>query len=395
VGVYIVDVNTARLDYAVLTVATDFTSSVDAVSNRQVFTATKAVPTVTGDKKVYVVANPTTNLQNKLGASGATAMNAIAYGSPKADFLTGTLTSMVMSGAYTATSGTLDMNTPISAADAVLPANIVPITIGRNLAKAVLQQGPGYKVIPEGSTTTLTWTLINEAKDAYFIQQTPVAPALYKSLYSEVPASALVPATGASDAYWTNFSGMTGADYIPVLVKGTDAKTAAYADSKYMFENYPAAFHEGNTTAARIKGVFVPAEVFDWDGTAGAPKVNAGFMSGTTFLRSRVDGTYWTETGAADAAAANYNGHSTATFDTDFDKYTNGVGYYTIWVNDGAGNMGVMRNGYYLMQINEVRGPGSPTETVDPIVPVADDTNLGVEIDVLHWDFMKSIQDIQ
>ncbi len=129
---------------------------------------------------------------------------------------------------------------------------------------------------------------------------------------------------------------MTGAsDYISVLAKGTgDAKTAAYAESKYMFENMPAAqpSYEGNTTGVRIKGVFKPAEVFNF--TAGAPVADASFTAGTTFLRSKIDGTYWTATGAAAAAAANYNGHSTANFATDFLTYTNGVGYYTIWVND-------------------------------------------------------------
>ncbi len=47
------------------------------------------------------------------------------------------------------------------------------------------------------------------------------------------------------------------------------------------------------------------------------------------------------------------------------------------------------------MQINEVRGPGSPTEPTDPIIPIEQDTNLGVDITVLNWDFMKSVQDIQ
>lgn len=390
VGVYIVDNATARLDYKVLTVAADFNAPTTNGSTQQVYyTAKTAVPTVTGMKKVYVVANPPASLQSKLGASGATAMNAIAFGSPKTDFLTGTLTSMVMTGAY---SGLLNMTEPVSATDAVDPTKLISITIGRNLSKAVLQKGEDYAVTPAGSTTTLTWSLSNEAKDAHFIKQT-------NSLYYTVPASAIAAGTGAGDAYWTNFT-ETAVDYIDVLPYGTgDNKTAAYVESKYMFENLPAAFHQGNTTAARIKGVFKPATVYSGV-TAGVPTVDAAFAQGTTFMLSRIDGSYWTEAGAAAAAAANYNGHSTANFATDFATYTDGVGYYTIWVNDGLGNMGVNRNGYYLMQINEVRGPGQPTDpttdpTIDPTEPIAEDTNLGVEITVLNWDFLKSIQDIQ
>jgi hypothetical protein len=79
----------------------------------------------------------------------------------------------------------------------------------------------------------------------------------------------------------------------------------------------------------------------------------------------------------------------------DFLLYPGGVGYYTIYVNDGAtpSVIGVDRNSYYLMQISKVIGPGTPEETT-VLPPVQEDTNLGVEVTVLNWDFKKSEQDI-
>ena len=383
IGVYIIDVNSGRFDYKVLDISTDFEAPTTNVNNQQIYKAKTAVPTVTGTKKVFVVANPG-QLATKLEVSGATAMNAIGFGSTKNTFMTvsgSTLTNMVMSGAYTATLGEYDMTTVQSESAAL--ASPISVTISRNLSKAVVQEGQNYSVI--GGTTTLTWDLINEAKDAYFLSQSA------GTLYRTVPSGA---ETNNAHAYWSNFSGMTGSNYISVLPYGSgDAKTAAYASSKYMFENNPANMFYGNTTAVRIKGVFVPTTIYGGI-SGGIPTPAAGFTSGTTFWRSRIDGTYWTATGAAAAAAAGYAGHTTAGITNEFTVYTDGVGYYTIWVNDGTAK-GVDRNSYYLMQIKEVRGPGSPEEPVDPTPPVEDDTNLGVEVTVLNWDFKKSIQDIQ
>jgi len=384
IGVYIVDQNNFRLDYMVLTSA-QFTGPVTDANNRSVYTATAAVPTVTGNKKVYVVANPNVAMQTKLASSGSTFMNAIPFGMAETNFLNTsgtTLNSMVISGAYTATGGILDMTTVMTAADAVQTANLVPITIQRNLSKAVVQQGSSYAVI--GGTTTLTWAPMNNANDAYLLPQSA------GTLYSTIPGGA---ESNASHAYWNNFSTPVAGDFIPVLAYGgSDAKTAAYDQSKYMFENMPTTFHQGNTTAVRIKGIFVPANTYTGI-TAGVPSPATGTItSGQDFYRSKIDGSYWTQAGRDAAITAGYNSHSAV---ADFTYYQGGVGYYTIWVNDGAGNKGVKRNGYYLMQINEVRGPGIPDPIVPPLPPVEDDTNLGVVITVLNWDYMKSEQNIQ
>lgn len=383
IGIYIVDVSNQRLDYKVLTVASNFTQS--TVGGRSVYTATTAVPTVTGMKKVYIVANPTTAIQNKLEVQGAYVMGESAFGITEENFLNAAsstvLTDMVMSGAYTGTGGELDMTTAKTDTEAIQTANLVDITISRNLSKAVVQRGNPCTVV--GGTTTLTWTLINRAKDAYLLPQSA------GTLYRTVPGSALLSST---DSYWSNFSGMTGSNYIGVLDYGSgDAKEATYAQSKYMFENFPAALHEGNTTAARIKGVFVPTTIYN-DSNNGVRTTGTVPSSGD-FYRSKVDGTYWTPAGRSAAISdASDTGHTTT---TDFTFYPGGVGYYTIWVNDGAGVKGVNRNSFYLMQISEVKGPGSPEEAVDPVIPVEDDTYLGVNITVLNWDYNVSVQPIQ
>ncbi len=377
-GVFIIDNNNGRLDYKFLNVnETNFTET--TVDGKKVLTGTtaSAIPTVTGTKKVFVVANPTAALKTKLQTSGATAMNAMAFGLTTDKFITGTVTSMVMTGAYTGNSGLLDMTVVKTAAEA--QAAPVAITIGRNLSKVVLQEGPEYNVT--GGTSNLSWTIVNEAKDAHFIKQAA-------TLYSTVPAEAK---TDDTHAYWSNFTSNGDDTYIGVVGAGVDAKAATYAQSKYVFENLPTEFLNGNTTAARIKGVFIPTTTYG--GISSGVPTTTTISSGATFLRSKIDGTYWTLAGATAAVAAVYNGHDSVA--EDFTTYTNGVGYYTIYVNDGQGNKGVLRNGYYLMQINEVRGPGSPTPNVVPETPVEDDTNIVTKVEVLNWDFMKSISDIQ
>lgn len=398
IGIFIVDNASARVDYEVFDVDTDFEALPvgNQPGDRQIFTGKVAVQTVTGVKTVYAVANPSANLLNKLATSGATATNDVAFKMPKTDFLNGALTSMAMSGVH---NGDLDMTEPQTAAEAI--ADPIAITIERNLAKVVLQQGSKYEVI--GGTTTLVWATVAEARDSYFMRQTEGS--VYKTLYGTVPAAAL---TSASHPYWTNFTDHrlpAAGEYISLPAYDAQRKSSAtYAMSKYMFENMPEdddSFLVGNTTAARLKGVFDPTTIYNGTGVTayspGTPMPANGFTAGEDFYRSKLDGTYWTLAGMNAVIAAGYNGHDNT---NDFLFYEGGVGYYTIYVHADEANeykKGVTRNTFYLLGVNEVRGPGTPENELpdDPFVPVPEDTNMSSEITVENWDFQSSEQHIQ
>jgi hypothetical protein len=377
IGVFIVDQANSRFDYKYIA-ATDFTKA------GSVYTANAAIPTVTGTKNVFAVINPTANLKAKLTAAQATVLNAIGFALPDTDFLTlsnNDLSSMVMSGV--AMNGNayadIDMTTVQSATDAL--ANPVALSVGRNLAKVVVEKASTYNV--QGGTTTLTWDLVAKAKDAYMLPHPAVG-----TLYADSPAN-----VAAGDAYWNNFTGMTGGTYISVLNYNANTKgTATYAQSRYAFENVPATPLAGNTTTVRIKGAFAPATIYSNVDAAGVLTTGT-YAAGDDFYRSKIDNTYWTLAGRNSAVTNHYYG--AATSNNDFDQFVGGVGYYTLAVEDAAGVVGVERNNFYLMQINEVRGPGKPTQPTDPTIPTEQDTNIGIEVTVLPWDFETVINDIQ
>jgi hypothetical protein len=395
IGVYIIDAETGRFDYEVYP-----TSSFNLTG--QTYTMQAGIKTVTGSKKLFVVANPETAvgggsaLVSKLATMRGTALNAVGMGLPVSNYYytTGTtLNSMVLSGGIT-TAFTLGLQTDDDTAGtgALDPANVKAVTLERNLAKVVLRQASSMPVT--GGTTTLSWLLRGEAKDAFLIPQ----PSL-SSLYAAVPADATVSPAGDTHAYWNNFTkvtttGITATEFIPVLAAtaSTAGTQATFAQSKYCFENYQTDRYAGNTTTAIIKGVFIPTDVVTAF-TAGAPVVTAGGpvdVDGSFWLNKK-NNSYWTtvaKEAAVGADAANYPA-------TDFVKYTGGVGYYTLYVQDNAGDVGVKRNRYYLLTINKVLGPGRPSVDVDPNNPLEKDTYLAISATVRHWDLQQSAHSLE
>ncbi len=399
IGIYIVDVNTGRFDYQILDVnATNFTSSNEAVTNRPIRTANVAIKTVTGDKKVFVVANAvaaatgTSALQSAIDSKRGAMVNPIGIGLAATDFYfltAGVLDRMVISGVSAQIALGVQTNNSTDTNGALNAANLVSVSIERNLAKVVMQKGPDYAVV--GGTTTLTWALGGMAKDSFFVPQTSAT-----SLYAAVPAAAEGDKT---DAYWDNFSAVSAAtipaaDYISVLAAGTDANTATAAEGKYCFENFRTTkLFEGNTTTAVIKGQFVPAEVYYMDGTTLKKGTSANLDASKDFYWSKVDGNYYTNDARAEVVNNGINGHTNSV--TDFKYYAAGVGYYHVYVQDAAGVRGVKRNSYYLLQINKVTGPGTPLLDPEETDPLDEDSFIAVSVTVKYWDFQKSGHNIQ
>ena len=85
-------------------------------------------------------------------------------------------------------------------------------------------------------------------------------------------------------------------------------------------------------------------------------------------------------------ALADYNYNFT-------EPYTDGCGYYNIWVNDmkDANNQylniaPVFRNDWYNLTITSLTLPGSPKESIDPEEPIHPDTNVGVTLTIRDWN---------
>lgn len=84
------------------------------------------------------------------------------------------------------------------------------------------------------------------------------------------------------------------------------------------------------------------------------------------------------------------------------EPYTNGCGYYNIWVNDmkDANNQylniaPVFRNDWYNLTITSLTLPGSPKESIDPEEPIHPDTNVGVTLTIRDWNKVNHNVDLQ
>lgn len=75
------------------------------------------------------------------------------------------------------------------------------------------------------------------------------------------------------------------------------------------------------------------------------------------------------------------------------EPYTDGCGYYNIWVNDmkDANNQylniaPIFRNDWYDLTITSLTLPGSPKESIDPGQPIHPNTNVGITLTVRNWN---------
>ena len=83
-----------------------------------------------------------------------------------------------------------------------------------------------------------------------------------------------------------------------------------------------------------------------------------------------------------------------ATYGYNFtEPYTDGCGYYNIWVNDMKGTDGqylniapIFRNDWYDLTITSLTLPGSPNESLDPEQPIHPNTNVGITLTVRDWN---------
>lgn len=82
--------------------------------------------------------------------------------------------------------------------------------------------------------------------------------------------------------------------------------------------------------------------------------------------------------------------------------YTDGKGYFNVWVNDLKYTNGnymnkapVFRNDWYALTIKSIKLPGNPTPDIDPEQPLHPDTNIGVTVTVKAWNFVEHDIDLQ
>ena len=339
---------------------------------------TAAVKTTTGAKTIYVVLNPATTLHNSINAGllGDSPIN----GTAEPDFVSAS--DLIMSS-VAGVSATLTVQTETAALGTPLG-----ITVQRNTAKVAVKKKNAVIDVVGGSVNDLKFALLVEAKKSYLIQQ---GGNLYTSV--QTPGQNISPITTIND-YFTKVATPTNWKNINENAIANNSLTGFYT-----LENVNTTKVVGNTTAAIIKAQFTPTSNTVVVGYAADQTRTLGSITpGQSFYVKKSDYTFWSEQGYADALA---NGFTAAHFSK---KYDNGTSYYRIWVQDGNNNIGVLRNNYYVLNVNKITGPGlpyvpgvdpdDPSNPEDPDKPIDEDTYISVEVTVLPWDVQTTDHDL-
>ncbi|MDR2919964.1 MAG: Mfa1 family fimbria major subunit [Tannerella sp.] len=375
IGVYIIDEFNGFMHKGVFG-STDFTQVSD-----DMYRLTSAVKTTTGNKSVYVVLNPTAELQDAIelqkgGIFGDNPFN----GTAEPTFVSA---SDIVMASVAGKTTTLSIQTATEALDAPLA-----ISVQRNTAKVAVKKKATTIPVVGGSINYPEFALVVEAKKSYLIQQ---GGNTYETV--KTPAQNIDNLLPEND-YFTKLA-------TPYDWKSINENTVPNnnLDGYYALENVNTKKLAGNTTAAIIKVQFTPAAnsvVIDYapDGT----RTMGSIGSGTSFYVKKSDNTFWDESAFQDAIANNFTPEH-------FSKlYEDGICYYRIWVQDANNQKGVLRNNFYVFNINKITGPGLPyvpgvnpddiTNPEDPNLPIDEDTNISVEVIVLPWNVENSDHEI-
>lgn len=397
VGVYVVDNNSGAMHSKVFT-GSEFQAGTGTGNypNTELYYLTTALKTTTGEKSIYVVLNPTATVEAEIAAKRGTAFSTASIAADETAFVNGT-TDMVMSGsaASMVTLGVVDATAALAAP--------VAITVQRNTAKVAVTYNStvtGGTFSLAGSTGTasdLQFAMITTAKNSYLVQQLAAGQTVVSVANVRTPGYSVEPL--ATNAYWSTVA--APATYKAVTVS-TTANTALAGF--YVLENVNATNLVGNTTAAIIKAKIAPADgkVVTGYNTTDGTRTLGNYVAGEDFYVKKSDNTVWSE--AAYDAAIVTGGDMSLTAAHFSKPYVAGESYYRIWVQNDSGVKGVLRNNYYVMQVNSISGFGSPTvpgvdpedptKPEDPKKPIDEDAYISVSISVKAWEVIPSGHDL-
>lgn len=305
--------------------------------------------------------------------------------------------------------------------------NQVTIPVERMVAKVTVELADNFTMGTENFTVKKIACKIGNADNEKFT--TP-------STYEATGTYRMANNTGTGDARITPYypwspdeeGAFTGWDETNVM--STDeiviSGTGAVADGTavfYCLENTHAIgdYKKGNTTFIRVQATMIPTQkvTFTISDGEGTDKVITPASDLTTVSGEGEASTFYRITNAPAEYMQNYyntyvmesdlEGYATslgvtgldnviAAFDKagyDFEKYTNGVGNYTIWVNDhhkdGTASENpnlapVFRNDWYEYSITKIELPGNSGGIDNPGEDIHPDTNLAATVMLTPWN---------
>lgn len=326
------------------------------------WTSTTVMPTTTGTKQVFAVVNMPSS---------------IAAGSfPTVNSLTSVANVLSVADVSTANDFVMasDVQTEIFASwdgtTGPAPAgNVVSLDVKRLASKFTLEEKATLALTGiDGGTISNIMFAVGQINTSSYIAQKKVSGTVESTnhVFTAVGAglTAIPPAT---------------ADYTALNPFGTAITSLG---AKYALENTNDNTLAGNLTYISVRAEFIPDDIYTYAGSSWSLGANPA-ATATTFacIKTTTGNLYF----ASNADAAQYIIDNSLSGATILD-YTNGICYYTIYVNK-ANNYDVYRNDFYQAKIDRILGLGDAAPgPVNPITPVATVTNIEVEITVLPWN---------
>lgn len=313
-------------------------------------------------------------------------------------------------------------------------ANNVEITVERVVAKVTMKLN-GSGINEEGLTLKNLTCQIGNADNLEYAtgEQTYTTAGTYLMAYNDENVRKTpyftYPETNTDD-FWAQFdqAQLLGSEETSIYPTGT---ARFYCLENTHTNTNPKNYLQGNTTFIRVKATMIPKSAKQFTYNPGPePTVTISNKGEETIPTDPK--TFYIITGAPEQNALNAyvfaedlaNLYETlvtegnaATIDEKaaavitalakdkyyFTKpYTNGCGYYNIWVNDMKDDKGqilniapVFRNDWYDLTITSLTLPGSPTGDIDPEEPIHPDTYVGVTLTVRDWNKVYHDIDLQ
>lgn len=327
-----------------------------------VWTSTTIMPTTTGAKQVYVAINLPAALAATLSGVTMGTMSNVAQALSVSDVATAgafIMSSDVVAATFAAWDGT----------GTIPAANAVAVSVKRLASKFTLEEKATLNLANiDGGTLSNVQFAVGQINLSTFVPQKVVANIVQDPNFA-------APATAGA-----GLSGVPAtADYIAINGSGVAINALA---AKYALENTNDNTLAGNLTYISVRAGFVPTQVMT--GAAGSMTLNANANGLGDFycIRTNVGNVYFNTL----ADATTYCGDYALNASTDIIKYTDGLCYYTVYVNKNN-TYNVFRNDFYQAKVDNILGLGDNKEgPVDPDIKVGVSTNIKVEITVVPWN---------
>ncbi|MEG0808228.1 MAG: Mfa1 family fimbria major subunit [Alistipes sp.] len=392
IGVYVAD-KVSELVHCGLYSASDF----QLVGEK--YQLKTALLTTSGAKTFYVVLNPSTQLHAKIVAAGKNSFNG-SLALVDETFInkkSNAIESLTMSSL----SGGKEYTVAVQDKDAAL-ANPFAVVVERNTAKVTVKFASSYDVIG-GSVSSMKFGVGVVPKQSYLIQNLidPAQPVSITNVYTPANKVTMPDAAKASAEYIAYIAKYFSANVV-LPAEWIDVQAATVANNAllgfYCPENVNKKDLQENTTSAIIKAVFTPtAGTAVTAYNAGTKETTLGdITTGSSFYKRKSDGVLW-----SDAAYNAATSSSDMTSDAFSAKYDGGVCYYRIWVMGenatGPGEVGVLRNKFYVLNITKINGIGTPAHPSTGSTPgeeIETQCLISVDVTLTDWSMVESNHEI-